>query len=68
MLALVSPATFARDFGYNDVSSSGLVAVAIGQSLVGLILWVAIGSGVGALGAVVGRKRAVTQTAEVGIR
>lgn len=62
LLALVSPATYARDFGYHDVSSGDLVAVALVQSLVSLILWVAIGSGVGAVGALVGRNRSRART------
>ncbi len=58
VVALVAPATFARFFGYHGMSTSQLVIKAVTQSLIGLIVWTAMGTGVGALGGLVGRARA----------
>jgi hypothetical protein len=68
VLAFVSPATFARDFGYHNMSSSALVVAAFVQSLLSLIAWAAIGAGVGALGALVGRKRSRARTVISAVR
>jgi hypothetical protein len=65
---LVAPDTFAKAFGYHDLSSGALVTAAIVQALGGLILWAIFGLVVGALGGLVGRRQAVTQPVPTSVR
>ena len=56
IMALVSPQAFATAFGWHDLTSGQLVAAAVGQSLVGLLLWAVFGLILGVLGGLLGRR------------
>jgi hypothetical protein len=58
LMAIVSPQQFATAFGWHDLTSSQLVTAAIGQSLVGLLLWGVCGLILGVLGGLLGRRGA----------
>jgi len=59
LMAIVSPQQFATAFGWHDLTSSQLIGAAVGQSLVGLLLWGICGLILGVLGGLLGRRGAV---------
>lgn len=63
VVAVVSPATFARWFGYHDVSTIQLLMAAIVQAVIGVVLWAVIGTLLGGLGGLIGRGRVQVQPA-----
>lgn len=62
VMALVSPQKFAAAFGWHTLTSGQLIAAAVGQSLVGLLLWAVFGLVLGVLGGLLGRRRTVHTT------
>lgn len=58
IMAVVDPAKFASAFGYHNVASGQLIAAAITQSILGLLLWAVFGIVLGVVGGVVGRRQA----------
>lgn len=67
LMAIVSPQQFATAFGWHDLTSGQLVAAALGQSLVGLLLWTVFGLILGVLGGLLGR-RGTSQTSPTAIQ
>jgi hypothetical protein len=65
IMAIVSPHQFAAAFGWHGLTSGQLVAAAIGQSLVGLLLWGVCGLLLGVLGGLLGRRGAARMSPTV---
>jgi hypothetical protein len=63
VLAAVAPATFARTYGRQDLTSQQLLLASVGQAAGGIVLWVAIGAALGVIGGLFGRGRRGAQPA-----
>lgn len=62
VMAIIAPQAFATAFGWHGLDSGALIGIAVGQSLVGLVIWAIAGLVMGVLGGLLGRRQAASQS------